>query len=76
MIELRETEVDVLIGNGLLDSEMRHDPRAVCAALYTHLDKTLGSVAWRQHQTLGPVRDAKPQVTRDAKQQALRVTRW
>jgi hypothetical protein len=45
MIELRETEVDVLIGNGLLDSEMRHDPRAVCAALYTHLDKTLGSVA-------------------------------
>jgi hypothetical protein len=26
MIELRETEIDVLIGKGLLNSEMRHDP--------------------------------------------------
>jgi len=42
-IELRETEVDVLIGKGLLHCEMRHDPRAVCAALYAHLDKTLGT---------------------------------
>ena len=45
MIELRETEIDVLVGRGLLNGETRHDPRAVCAALYTHLDETLGSVA-------------------------------
>jgi hypothetical protein len=44
-IQLRETEVDVLIGRGLLQSEMRHDPRAVCAAIYTHLDQTLGSTS-------------------------------
>jgi hypothetical protein len=44
-IELRETEIDALIGKGLLDSEMRHDLRAVCAALYTHLDQTLGSTS-------------------------------
>ena len=44
-IELRETEIDVLIGKGLLHSEMRHDPYAVCAALYAHLDQTLGSAA-------------------------------
>jgi hypothetical protein len=44
-IQLGETEVDVLIGRGLLQSEMRHDPRAVCAAIYTHLDQTLGSTS-------------------------------
>ena len=43
MIELRETEIDVLIGRGLLDSEMRHDPRAVTESLYAHLDQTLGA---------------------------------
>jgi hypothetical protein len=43
MIELRETEIDVLIGRGLLDSEMRHNQRAVTEALYAHLDQTLGS---------------------------------
>jgi hypothetical protein len=32
MIELRETEIDVLVGRGLLNSETRHDPRAVTEA--------------------------------------------
>jgi hypothetical protein len=44
MIELRETEIDVLVGRGLLNSETRHDPRAVTEALYAHLDQTLSSV--------------------------------
>ena len=32
----------VLIGRGLLNSEARHDPGAVCDALYAHLEQTLG----------------------------------
>jgi hypothetical protein len=36
-IELRETEIDVLVGKGLLTSETRHDAGAVCDALYAHL---------------------------------------
>ena len=43
MIELRETEIDVLIAKGLLNSETRHDPGAVSEALYAHLDQSLGS---------------------------------
>jgi len=43
MIELRETEIDGLIGKGLLNSETRHDPHVVREALYAHLDQTLGS---------------------------------
>jgi hypothetical protein len=43
MIEIRESEVDILIEKGLLDREMRSDPSAVCDALYAHLDQTLGS---------------------------------
>jgi hypothetical protein len=42
MIELRETEIDLLIAKGLLNSETRHDPGAVSEALYAHLDQTLG----------------------------------
>jgi hypothetical protein len=53
-IELRETEIDVLIGRGLLNSETRHDPGAVCEALYAHLE-----------QTLRATRDAKQFVTRN-----------
>jgi hypothetical protein len=34
MIELRETEIDVLIVKGLLNSETRHDPHVVRQALY------------------------------------------
>ena len=45
MIELRETEIDVLIGKGLLKGEMRHDSHVVRQALYAHLDQTLGSTA-------------------------------
>jgi hypothetical protein len=37
-IELRETEIDVLIGK---NSETRHDLGAVCERLYEHLEKTL-----------------------------------
>jgi hypothetical protein len=48
MIELREIEIDVLVGRGLLNSETRHDPRAVTEALYAHLDQTLGSVQGRE----------------------------
>jgi hypothetical protein len=40
-IELRETEIDVLIGKGLLNSETRHDLAAVYEALYAHLEQTL-----------------------------------
>jgi hypothetical protein len=41
LIELRETEIDVLIAKGLLNSETRHDPHIVRQALYAHLDQTL-----------------------------------
>jgi hypothetical protein len=34
MIELRETEIDALIGKRLLNSETRNDPGAVCDAIY------------------------------------------
>jgi hypothetical protein len=43
MIELREREIDVLIGKGLLNGGSRNDPGAVCDALYTHLEQTLGA---------------------------------
>jgi hypothetical protein len=43
MIELRETEIDALIGRGLLKAEMRNDPNAVSKALYAHLDHTLSA---------------------------------
>ena len=43
MIALREAEIDVLIGKGLLSSETRHDLHVVREALYAHLDQTLGS---------------------------------
>jgi hypothetical protein len=41
-IELRETEIDALIREGLLRADMRNDPSAVTKALYAHLDGTLG----------------------------------
>jgi hypothetical protein len=40
-IEIRETEIDVLIVKGLLNGETRNDPGAVCDALYAHLEETL-----------------------------------
>ena len=42
-IELRETEIDVLIRKGLLKPETRNDTSAIIDALYAHLDHTLGS---------------------------------
>jgi hypothetical protein len=42
MIELRDSEIDALIRNGLLTSEMRNDTAEIIDALYSHLDRTLG----------------------------------
>jgi hypothetical protein len=42
MIELRETEIDVLIKNGLLRPERRDDYDSVQSALYSFLDRALG----------------------------------
>ena len=44
MIELRETEIDALVAMGLLRTEMRNDASAIIDALYTFLDRTLGSI--------------------------------
>ena len=41
VIELRETEIDVLISDGLLKPEMRNDTSAIIDALYAHLESTL-----------------------------------
>jgi hypothetical protein len=43
IIELRETEIDMLIRKGLLKPETRNDTSAIIDALYAHLDHTLGS---------------------------------
>ena len=43
-IELRETEVEVLIRKGLPRSDARNDLNAVVQALYDHLDATLGAL--------------------------------
>jgi len=40
-IELRETEIDELIGWGLLRTDARNDARAVCDALYAFFDRAL-----------------------------------
>ena len=40
-VELRETEIDALIGKGLLTAETRNNTSAVTEALYAHLDNTL-----------------------------------
>jgi hypothetical protein len=44
MIELRETEIDALIKNGLLAAENRHDYDSVQSALYAFLDRALGGL--------------------------------
>jgi hypothetical protein len=44
MIELRETEIDTLIRNGLLAAESRHDYESVQSALYAFLDRALGKL--------------------------------
>jgi hypothetical protein len=40
-VQLRETEVDVLIQKGLLEAVARNDPYAVRNALHAYLDRTL-----------------------------------
>jgi len=44
MIELRETEVDALIRQGLLAAESRDDYDSVQSALYAFLDRALGEL--------------------------------
>jgi hypothetical protein len=41
MIELRETEIDVLVQKGLLKADARNEARAVREALYQYFDATL-----------------------------------
>ena len=45
MVELRETEIDTLIREGLLNAETRNDPFDIRKALYAHLDRTLGAMS-------------------------------
>lgn len=40
-IQLRETEIDVLIYKGLLKPETRHSKNAIINALHAHFDQTL-----------------------------------
>jgi hypothetical protein len=40
-VQLRETEIDVLIKMGLLTADARNDPLAVRKAVHTHFDRTL-----------------------------------
>jgi hypothetical protein len=40
-IELRETEIDVLVRKGMLKADARNDPDAIRDALHAHLDRTL-----------------------------------
>jgi len=42
MIELRETEIDVLARNGFLKADARNDANAIEMALYEFLERTLG----------------------------------
>jgi hypothetical protein len=41
VIELRATEIEVLVHRGYLKIETRNDERAVIEALYAHLKNTL-----------------------------------
>jgi hypothetical protein len=43
VVQLRETEIDVLIRKGLLKSDARNDLYAVRDALHAHFDRTLGT---------------------------------
>jgi hypothetical protein len=41
VVQLRETEIDVLIRRGLLKADARNNVRAIRDALHGHFDKTL-----------------------------------
>ena len=45
IVELRETEVDMLIRKGVLRADSRHDYGSVQSALYAFLDHALGESA-------------------------------
>jgi hypothetical protein len=40
-LELRETEIDVLVQKGLLKADARNNSRAIREALYRYFDSTL-----------------------------------
>ena len=42
MIQLRETEIDVLVRKGLLNQGWQDDPKAIVEALHMYLERTLG----------------------------------
>jgi hypothetical protein len=50
IVELREAEIEALVGMGLLKNQTRDDPEAVSEALYEHLDRTLGATPRRETQ--------------------------
>ena len=43
LVQLRETEIDELIGKGLLQADARNDPYAIRNALHAHFDRTFGT---------------------------------
>jgi hypothetical protein len=43
VVQLRETEIDVLIRKGLLKADARNDLYAVRDALHEHFERTLGT---------------------------------
>jgi hypothetical protein len=40
-VELRESEIDVLVFRAMLNPEMRNDRNAILRALYAHFEQTL-----------------------------------
>jgi hypothetical protein len=49
VVQLRETEIDVLIRKGLLQADARNDVYAVRDALHVHFDRALGTA--KRHVT-------------------------
>jgi hypothetical protein len=43
-VEIRETEIDVLVSKGILMTEARNDTRAIIEAVHRHFDQTLASI--------------------------------
>ena len=41
-LQIRDSEIEVLVGMGLLAPETRNDPHYIREALYAYLDRTLG----------------------------------
>jgi hypothetical protein len=45
MIELHVTEIEALVGMGLLKANMRNDPEGITVAHYEHLNRTLPAMS-------------------------------